>query len=283
MLFATPALADELDDLISAQSSYANGDYVRSRQDLLALLSRGDSAAVRLVRPVARKYLAASYFALRQVTEARRVIGELLQEEPSARLDRTQFEAGFVSLYDDVVRAMQPTLDQLISDRALARQRAEVERANRQRLVSQLLHTEAQVEVIPRWQMFVPLGVGQFANHQNGAGAIFLSLEAIFLGGSIATAIADRTVASPTQPDGVWENVGRDDQRATIATTMRILNWTSLSLFAATAIAGIVHANVTYSPTRVLQRTPRPIPSALQGFQISSTQGGASASVFVTF
>jgi len=250
---------------------------------MLALLSRGDSAAVRVVRPAARKYLAASYFALRQVTEARRVIGELLEEEPSARLDRTQFEAGFVSLFDDAVREMQPALDHLIRERASARQRAEVERANRQRLVTQLLNSEAQVEVIPRWQMFVPFGVGQFANRQNGAGAIFLSLEAIFLGGSIASAIADNAVASPLQPDGVWENVGLDDQRATIATTMRILNWTSLSLFAATAIAGIIHANVTYSPTRVLQRTPRPIPPALQGVEISSTRGGASASVTFTF
>ncbi len=212
-----------------------------------------------------------------------RVINELLEEEPSARLDTTQFEAGFVSLFNDRVRAMQPRLDGIIANRALARQRAEVDRANRQEAVRLLLNTEAQVQTVPRWQMFVPFGVGQFANRQNVAGALFLSFELLFIGGGIGSFVADYAVASPTRPPGVWDNVGLDDQRATIAATMRVLNWTSLSLFTATTIAGIIHANVTYSPTHVLQRTPRPIPPSLQGFQISSTQGGASASVFFTF
>ncbi len=238
---------------------------------------------MRTVRPTARRYLAAAYFAWGREIDATRVIGQLLEEDPNARLTPGQFEAGFVRLYENVVSRMQPILARILADRALAQQRAEVDRANRQEAVRLLLNTEAQVQTVPRWQMFVPFGVGQFANRQSVAGALFLSFEMLFIGGGIASIVADNAVASPLQPAGVWENVGLDDQRATIATTMRILNWTSLSLFAATTIAGIIHANVTYAPTHVLQRTPRPIPPALRGFQISSAQGGASASVTITF
>lgn len=261
-----------------------SGDYVRAARDLAALLARGDSAAVRTVRTVARKYLAASYFAQGERTDAERIIRELLDDDPTARLDPVQFERGFVRLYDDVVRAMQRTLDRNLAEQAEARRRAEVERANRQELLGQLLNTEARVELVPRWEMFVPFGVGQFANGQNVAGVLFLLAESVFIGGAVASAIVDQTLASPTLPAGNWDSTDAvDSQRADLATTMRILNWTSLTLFAATTVAGVVHANLTYNPTRVLQRTPRPVPPALQGVQISALPGGAGASLTLRF
>lgn len=278
------ARADEIDDFIAAQNEYVNGDYPRAARDLVALLARGDSAAVRTVRPVARKYLAASYFALRREADAHQVIVDLLEEDPTARLDPVQFEAAFVRLYDNVVQQMRPTLDRILSERSLAQRQTEVERANRQRLITQFLDTEARVQLVPRWQMFVPFGVGQFANGQSSTGAIFLSLESIFIAGSVAAAIVDQTLASPIRPAGQWDPTDTvDSERAALAGTMRVLNWTSLALFTATAIVGIIHANVTYAPTRVLDRGPRPLPPALQGLQISALPGGAGASLTLSF
>lgn len=283
-LGSSPAHADEVEDFVSAQNSYVNGDYTRASQELVALLSRGDSPALNVVRSSARRYLAASHFALHREAEARRVINELLLEDPEARLDRSQFEVGFVRVYDDVVRSLQPTLDRILSERALARQRAEADRISRQRAIEQFLNTEAQVEVVPRWQMFVPFGVGQFANHQSGLGALFLSLESIFAIGAATTAIVDQSLYSPTLPANQWaQDQEADQQRAALAATTRILNWTFLSALVATTIAGVIHANVTYVPTRVLERRARPVPPSLQGLQVSGLPGGGAASLTFSF
>lgn len=282
LAFAAEARADELDDFVNARDAYINGDYPRSTRELRALVERADSPQLALVRPVARKYLAASLLAEQHEPEARAVIAALLREDPGARLDPVSFEDRFVRLYDDVVRAMQPELARLVAQRAEARRRDANEREARRALALQLISTEARVQIVPRWMAFVPFGVGQFSNRQNGLGALFLSLEATFLAGSVATAAADRAAQSPTQRPGVYE-MGVDDQRANLAFAMRVLNWSLLSAFVVTAAIGVWRANVDYVPLRVLDRVPRPLPRAFRGLQFSARPGGMDASLRVTF
>jgi hypothetical protein len=236
-----------------------------------------------VVRPAARKYLAASLFAERHEPEARAEIATLLREDPRARLDPASFEARFVRLYEDVVRSMEPELDRLLLDRAQARRLEENTRDARRALALELLGSEARVEVVPRWQTFVPFGVGQFANRQTGLGALFLSLEATFLLGSVATAIVDQSVQSTTTQAGVFVQDTDGDRRANIAFAMRVMNWTLLSAFVATTAIGIWQANDAYVPQRVINRVPRPLPPGLQGLQFSAHPGGFGASLLGTF
>lgn len=177
---------------------------------------------------------------------------------------------------------MEPELDRIVMQRAQARRAEENARDARRALTLDLLGSEARVQVIPRWQTFIPFGVGQFANRQTGLGVLFLSLETTFLLGSVASAVVDQAVSSPTQAPGVFEQ-GADDQRANVAFTMRVLNWSLLSAFVATTVIGIVQANDAYVPQRVIDRVPRPIPPALQGLQISARPGGIGASLHFTF
>lgn len=282
LAFSKVARADEFDDFIAARDAYINGEYARSTHELEDLIGRANTPQLALVRPTARKYLAASLFAQQHEPEARLVIADLLREDPRARLDAASFEDRFVRLYDDVVRMMEPSLDRLLVDRAQTRRLEENTRDARRALALELLGTEARVEIVPRWQTFVPFGVGQFANRQTGLGVVFLSLEAAFLLGSVAAAVIDQAVQSPTQPAGVFE-LGADDARANAAFGMRVLNWSLLSAFVVTTAIGVWRANADYVPQRVINRVPRPIPPMLQGVQFSSSPGGMGASLSLSF
>lgn len=283
LTLAAEARADELDDFVSARDAYINGEYARATRELQELVGRPSTPQLTAVRSTARKYLAASLFAERHEPEARAVIATLLREDPRARLDQASFEARFVRLYEDVLRAMEPTLDRLLVERAQARRQEENARDARRALAMELLGSEARVEIVPRWQTFVPFGVGQFANRQNGLGALFLSLETTFLLGSVTSYLVDESVRSETRPLGVFDQDADGDRRANVAFAMRVLNWTLLSAFVATSVIGVWQANDAYVPQRVLHRVPRPLPPALRGLQLSAHPGGFGASLFGSF
>jgi hypothetical protein len=280
-LSASDARADELDDFTAARDAYVNGEYPRAIRDLRELLERSDSPQLAVVRPSARKYLAASLYSAHREAEARIVIADLLREEPRARLDGTSFEVGFARLFDDVVRSMETELDRIIVERAQGRRAEENLRDARRAAALDLLSHESGFERVPRWQTFVPFGVGQFANRQVGLGFVFLSLETVFLAGSIASAVVDQQVQSPTQPAGVFEPA--DDQRANVAFAMRVVNWSMLGAFVVTSAIGIWRANADYAPLRPLPRTPRALPPVLQGIQISAQPGAVGASLRLAF
>lgn len=281
LTFGSAAHADDLDDFLEGRDAYVSGEYARATRELTELVGRPTTPALAVVLPAARRYLAASLYADRREADARAMVTEILRENPRTRLDPTQFDAGFVRLFNSVVQSSQSTLDRLITDQAIARRQQEIDRDARRTLAMRLLTEQSTTEIVPRWQAFVPFGVGQFANRQNGLGALFLSLETTFLLGSVATVIVDQAIASPTQPAGSFAQ-GTDDQRAALATVMRALNWTSVSALAATIIAGVIQANVAYVPARVVT-TPRPLAPVLQGIQISSLPGGAALSLGGTF
>lgn len=125
-----------------------------------------------------------------------------------------------------------------------------------------LARTESVVVERSRFIAAVPFGVGQFQNDNVGLGILFLSLETGFLGTSVVTGI-------------MYEDlVGRSIESEADATqtnqqleTLRIVNIASVSLLAATVIAGIIEAEVSFEDsvpkTRVRplrKRPPKPVP-----------------------
>lgn len=224
-----------------------------------------------------RKYYAAALFSDRRDVEARAEIEQLLREDPSANLNFTQFEPAFIRLFEDVSREMRPELDRLRAERAARVAREDQERAARRALALQMLSTETRVEHVPRGLMFVPFGVGQFANGQNGLGAAFLSIEVTFS----VLGIVSAQVWQAILPSGSTVFVGNpyngevdaaQRSRAALAQTMEILNWTSWGVVAAAAITGVVQANLAWQSERSTTLR-RPIPPGLQGVEISMMPG----------
>jgi hypothetical protein len=280
--WAPGAGADDLDDFVGARDAFINGEYPRASRELQDLVNRVDATRPSTVRAAARKYLAASLFAERREPEARAVVADLLRDEPRTRLEPGQFEVSFARLFESVLRAMEPELDAILLQRAQQRRNDENARDARRELTLDLLGHESRVEIVPRWATFLPFGIGQFNNRQNGLGAVFLSLESAFLIGSVVAYGVDQSVLSPTRPAGTWD-FGADDGRANIAFGMRVLNWGMLGAFVVTAAVGVWRANADYVPQRVVSRVPRVIPPALQGLHISGLPGGAGASLRFTF
>lgn len=243
-----------------------NAEYERAAAALRPLAeASAPSARLRAILPSVRKVYAAALFASRHEGQARAQIETLLREDPSARVDPAQYEAGFVRLFDDTARALRPELDRLVTERVTTANRMEFQRASRQRLAQELLTTELRVERSPRWLAFVPFGVGQFVNHQPIAGGLFLGFETAFVAASVVSLVVHQSLVAP---QGVTLRGPENSDRATLATQMEALNYVSLGLLAATVIAGVIHANVQWVPERV-RRQRRPLPRELDGVEVS--------------
>jgi hypothetical protein len=254
-----------------------NGEYavaIERLRPLVSIEAVGTRGAVLIT--AARRYYAACLYALRQEAEARATLERMLREDPDARLDQTQYDTRFVRLFELLLREMQPELDRLRTERVLSREQAETRRAAREALMRELLTHATVDDRAPRELMWVPFGVGQIANGQRVVGAVFLVTELVLVASTVATYFAHQAV---TPADGTLEGVEEFTQAQT-AQALEITNWVSAGLLGAVAIAGIVHANVTWQPER-RRIVPRPMPPEFQGVRImaGAAPDGTGASV----
>ncbi len=240
----------------------------------LALDPQKPAEAVLL--SAARKYYAACLFALSREAEAREALQQLLRDDPDARLDQSQFDRAFSLLFDQVLREMQPEIERLRTARVLSREQAEARRTAREQLVRRLVTTEVREERVPRYLMWFPFGIGQFATGQNVAGGLFLGAELLLLATTVTT-LAWHSQFYPSAQGGTFR--GPEEslfQQAQLAQGLEITNWVSASALFLVAVAGVAHANVTYRA--VLQRTvvPRPMPQELEGARLVAGVGGVA-------
>ena len=263
-----------MDDFLTARDAYINGEYAVAARALRVLADRDlpEPRAAPIVTS-ARKYYAACLFAQGQEPEARAVLSRMLRDDPDARLDQVQFEAGFHRLFENVLRELQPELEQIRARRVLERQRAETARAARREAAMRIFTTEQRVSTVPRALTLLPFGVGQFINGQRGLGVFFLVTEVALVAGSVAT-WAVHTSLYPNDPllgPGVFiENSDRGD----LSEAMRISNYVSLGLLGGTMIVGVALAFFAWQPYRPIGTVPRPLPRELEGVQISLGAGG---------
>ncbi|MBL8604148.1 MAG: hypothetical protein JNK72_19635 [Myxococcales bacterium] len=266
-LFAGAARADEVDDFLSGRDAFLNGEFRRACTVLRpVVLSLGQNPRLSAVSGSVRRVYAAALFADRREREARAAIEALLREDPTARLETAQFEPGFVQLFDEVSRALSSELERIAVAQAQARVEAQQRSVVRRELAMRLLTESTQVERVPRALMFLPFGVGQFANRQPELGVLFLSVEALGLGVSLATFFAYTDQYTAAQSQGNFVDAGT---QATIR-SLYIVNLVSAGVFAAFYLGGVIQANAVYRPDRV-RTVPRPLPTGLDGVQISAT------------
>jgi tetratricopeptide (TPR) repeat protein len=252
VLWLVPGLAraGDIEDFQAARSLYEAHDWPRAIAAFEALVG-GETPRLRSQPLVleSRKYLAAAYVFEGREEAAIAQLERLLREEPSYELDATQFPREVVQLFERVrtrqaeVREMEHARAAL--DAEIARLRAENER------LSRALSAERTIDV-PRsqWLVQIPFGVGQFENGEEGLGWFFLVTEAISAASLGVTLALHLAYVAELQDLDAARDAGRVRQVNFAIDVLDGVNWSSAALLGALAIAGVVQANVAFTPTR---------------------------------
>ncbi len=262
LLVARGARADPIGDLEKAHSAYVAHKYADAEARLRALL---DPATGDLKDPDniadARMYLAAILVEEGKRSEAGEVFEKLLLDKPDyapdpLRVSIDATHAVFVArsrLHDILQRVQAERVQREQADKAkaeLVRQRE----AQRQAMLEKLAGEERVVDRSSRWKALLPFGVGQFQNGQDGAGWVFLSAEALL-------AVSSAVAAAVSVYDGSQQanaTARQDEETAQVYNeNARTAAYVDLALaggFLLTAIAGAVHAELTFVPEHVTVR-----------------------------
>lgn len=276
------ARADALTDLEKAHSAYVAHKYDDAETRLRVLL---DAKALDNAENVAdaRMYLGAVLVAREQKDDAAHVFESLLVDRPEYQPDSLRVQLAAIDAFLDVRTKLRDRLAAAQAEkvRQEQEQKAKVEAeqkkaALRLAMLEKLAGEEVTTEKNSRLLAFVPFGVGQLQNGQKVAGwALLASESALAVGSGIAAAISyfDQRAVNDALARGDRAAAEQYHQRANIAT---ITDYAFAGTFAATAIAGIVHAQITFVPERVETRK-RDIPQVTLAPVVSPFFVGARA------
>jgi len=263
------AISDVQDDLEKAHSAYVAHKYNESEARLRALLDANPSP---LKDPDAvadaRMYLGAVLLAEGKKAEAGRTFEQLLLEKPDYQPDalrvsldaidglidaRTRLRVQLAAIQAEQVRKAQEEKAKIAAEREIA--------AARLAMLEKLAATEIIAERHSRLVALLPFGIGQFQNGQTTWGHVFLWGEALLAAGSVTAAgisLYDWAQAN----DALARNDGTAPQYLANASTAGTVGNVFGAAFFAVALAGIVHAEVTFVPERVETRK-REIPATV--------------------
>jgi tetratricopeptide (TPR) repeat protein len=267
MATSRPGLSDVQDDLEKAHNAYVAHKYGESEARLRALLF-GNPSPLRDPDAVAdaRMYLGAVLLAEGKKAEAGRTFEQLLLEKPDYQPDalrvsldaidslidaRTRLRVQLAAIQAEQVRKAQEEKAKIAAERELA--------AARLAMLEKLATTEVVAERHSRLVALLPFGVGQFQNGQTTLGHVFLWGEALLAVGNV-------TAGSISLYDWAQANdaLGRHDGTATQylanAGTAGTVSYVFGAAFLAAALAGIVHAEVTFVPERIDTRKREILP-----------------------
>jgi tetratricopeptide (TPR) repeat protein len=264
--YGGPARADAQSDLEKAHNAYVAHKYEDAEARLRALLDPR-SGVLKDADNIAdaRMYLGAALVAQNKKAEAEAVFERLLRDKPDYQPDMLRVSLQATDALIDVRSRMREELAASMAEKVRQAQeekaRIEGERlraAQHLAMLEKLAGEETVTQVDSRWVALVPFGVGQFQNGQTALGWAFLTSEALLAIGSGVSQVltyynesqmnaAIRTGSSTA--DGYHARA----QDAYIASTLFTAG------FALVAIAGIIHAEVTFVPTHVEVRR-RPLP-----------------------
>jgi len=271
-------------ELQEARDAYANAEYERV-VELLENLVGGLVPAVTdpyIVRD-ARRYLGGAYVLLGREQDARNQFGWLLsdyslEELQRERLDRATFIEEVQTVFREVQQARIAELEAEEADQDALRAERE---ARRQAAAMRLLDIAQSVEIeveVDRAPTFLPFGIGQFHNGNEGLGWFFAITQGLTFLTSAVTLVTfflldDQNRAATRRDPGAL--AVPDDVMNSLAAT----NWTSAGAFVALALAGIIEAQLSFRPTRT-RRIDRDIPQDLvDDLQLSVGPGGVSLRV----
>lgn len=260
LLAPSLAHAGDIEDFQAARALYDAHDWPRAIAAFEALV--GGERPTLESQPLvleSRKYLAAAYVFVGREGAAADQIERLLLTEPTYELDPTEFPNEVVQLFD---RVRQRLSERREAQAERARLAAEVERLTAENTTMRReLEGERTVEV-PRsqWLVQIPFGVGQFENGEEGLGWFFLTTEVLAVGGAIACTVLHLAYIALIQNNAMGFDESDWAQVNAALDVIAPLNWSLLGAFGVLGIAGVVQANVAFTPTRTV-RVPSVGPS----------------------
>lgn len=262
------ARAQTRPDLEKARAAYLARNYPEAEQRLRTLTDPKTGFKERLLLSQARMYLAATLLAQGKKDDAQEVLEQLILEEPTFEPDPLSFPGPVVNTFIDTRASLQERLRQAAANAARLeaerKARAEAERQKQEAWLRQV-KTMAEEEKITvhnqRLVAFVPFGAGQFQNRQPILGWVFLGTEAAL---AIAAGITVPMNAYAARRADEEHLSGDVDKKAQLYVdrqeNIRIVNLSLIGAFAAVAIGGIVHANLTFVD-RFVEVKKRPLPA----------------------
>jgi hypothetical protein len=229
----------------------------------------------------ARSYYASSLVALGRDDEAASQIEKILRDSPTLPPSPAIFSQRGIDLYLKVREKMEGELVK----KALEDQKRKKEYEDSVKRydawvagVAKIAATETVVTPRSRWIAALPFGVGQFQNQDEGLGVFFLSLEGAEVTTSIVTGVlhaqlvtdasladGDSAATCARLPAKVCSATSSSSQTVVASELraqlerLRIANQISIAALAATIIAGLIEAEVSFEDETVTTR-PRDLP-----------------------
>jgi hypothetical protein len=255
---ANLARADEAGDLEKAYGPYVAHKYGEAEARLRALLDPKTGLTDPDRRADARMYLGAVLLAEGKRPEAMAELSQLLLDKPDYQADPLRVSVDALDALEDARSQLrsQLTASKIEERAAAARERAAARQATLERLASE----ELVIEHHSRWIALLPFGVGQFQNRENALGWTFLSGEALLAAGSAVGSALTLYNESKANDALVRSEVARSGGYHDRAFSDAIAADLFAGSFAVLAIAGIAHAEITFSPEQLVEVRRRPLP-----------------------
>lgn len=240
-----PAPEEDVDELFRlARNEFIHGQYELAIAHLNSLIY-----PIRLGREddlvEARRLLGISYYLTQRYGLATEELTKLLYTRPEYQLDPFFVAPPIIEFFEKLRARLKPQLDALLA----VRQERQAERERRRGDGQPGLLQVERINYYHRSALVVwlPFGLGQYQNGDDGLGHLFLAAQAAALAGNIATALAWQ-VRRPAS--------GSDEHRGLV-----IANLGAAALFGALWLAGSLQAFMDFEPISVESSTQRvPLP-----------------------
>jgi tetratricopeptide (TPR) repeat protein len=262
VLTAAPARADDAAELERAKASYDAGRYAEGVERFREILNPATPNALHEPSAIerARAYYAACLIALGRSDEAEAEIEKVIRANPLYSPDPVAFPSKVIDRFIEVKSRLKQELEAASRARAAAEQAAKAKTERQQREYIETLQRMASEETVlvrnSRWIAMIPFGVGQFQNRQEGLGYAFLLAESALAITSMASfAIHTGLIATYST---ATEPIDFDKFESQLNTAFDVNRYSNVAL-AAVALAGIIHAQVTFVPEFTETRL-RPLP-----------------------
>ncbi|MEI7892906.1 MAG: hypothetical protein WCI05_07435 [Myxococcales bacterium] len=292
LLGAPEGKADEQGELEKARIAYRRKDYDDADKRFRVLLhpSTGTLRDTALIAE-ARMYWGAVHVARGQSERAAALFETLLFDRPDFEPDALRIAAEAMDLFIDVRSKLRDRLARQASRRAeeeleRKRQRDRLRQLAAERTV--LLEKMAGEQVLivrhSRLVALVPFGVGQLQNGQAVLGWTLLAIQAAAVVAASTSFVVYRMQLSEASDAYARSDFLRADGWRSRAVDTRITNLASVGLLVGTAVAGILHAQLTFVAEHVEVRS-RPIPPAVPSVVLVPVpeHQGMGLSLTVTF
>lgn len=262
------ARADDLGQLEAGITAYETNRFDECIARFAAMLTPGAPTELteRENRNRARFHHAACLAAKKQLAAADEQLRAIVRDDADYQPNQAAFPSSLVARFKQLRGEFQAEIDKQTAAR-LAREASEREarerreRAEQERL-AQLEKLAGQREIVTRSSRvlaLVPFGVGQFQNRQASLGWFLLGAQATLGAASVVSYVVKASIDREYLPSVSDPEAARD--RSAVAT---LVNRLSFGGFAAVAVVGVVHAQLTFVP-EYRATVPRPVPPPVVG------------------